>query len=166
MLRKILEFHAQRYPLIQPADAVKLLYQHSFGVGHLIADRKTFMDRLEREMAAVRPNPAVPLTEPIGNGLVRVMLNSPEFRRFSTESLTGACIRTAECPFDTPDAFRKKISELEAAVREGLFSFTPEALASYLAEYRAAGFPPVSHSEIYRAAYHPAYRVVKDSFLK
>ena len=34
------------------------------------------------------------------------------------------------------------------------------ALADYLAQYRAEGCPMVSHSETYRNAYRPAYRVV------
>ena len=32
-------------------------------------------------------------------------------------------------------------------------------------DYEKAGFPPVSHSETYRAAYHPAYRVVLKTHL-
>ena len=38
-------------------------------------------------------------------------------------------------------------------------------LAGYLAAYRDAGCPPASHSEAYRAAYHPAYRVGLRSLL-
>ena len=30
-----------------------------------------------------------------------------------------------------------------------------------LKTYEAVGYPPVSHSETYRTAYHPAYRVVE-----
>ena len=40
------------------------------------------------------------------------------------------------------------------------FRFSKEALQTYLAAYREAGCPLVSHSETYRRAYRPAYRVV------
>ena len=40
-----------------------------------------------------------------------------------------------------------------------------EALEEYLREYEALGFPPVSHSEIYRQCYRPAYRVLQARFL-
>ena len=43
--------------------------------------------------------------------------------------------------------------------------FSPDDLRRYLEPYAAAGYPPVSHSETYRAAYHPAYRVVKAEYL-
>ena len=156
MIGKILAYHAARYPLMQPQDAVKLLYQHSFGVGHLIPDSRTFLDRLIRETEATEPEPGLPLTEPIGNGLVRVMLNSPEFGKISAEELTAACIRTAAEPHDSMDTFLEKLAVLEDACRKSLFAFTPRELADYLTDYRAAGCPAVSHSEVYRRAYRPA----------
>ena len=165
MFRKILEFHARRYPLSEPTDAVKLLYQNAFGVGHMIASAASFRERLEAEMRSVTRDPSVALTEAIGNGLVRVMLNSPEIDRFTPEALCAACIKTAETFAGDPERFRKNLRELESAVRQGLFAFTPQRLAEYLDGYRAAGCPPVSHSETYRRAYHPAYRVVKESLL-
>lgn len=165
MILKILEFHARRYPLSEPTDAVKLLYQNAFGVGHMIASAASFRERLETEMRSVTRDPAVPLTEPIGNGLVRVMLNSPEIGRFTPEALTAACIKTAEGFAGDLERFGENLRELESAVRQGLFAFTPEHLAEYLEGYRAAGCPPVSHSGTYHRAYHPAYRVVKGSLL-
>ena len=35
-LKQILQEHAKRYPLMQPRDVVKLIYQNEFGGGHLI----------------------------------------------------------------------------------------------------------------------------------
>ncbi len=166
MPTEILAFHAERYPLMQPQDAVKLLYQHSFGVGHLIPDNRTFRERLIRELEETKPEPGIPLTEPIGNGLVRVMLNSPDLPHISAEELTAACIRTAAEPPDSMETFLKKLAVLEDACRNALFGFTPEELEDYLTAYRAAGFPAVSHSAVYREAYHPAYRVVKEEFLQ
>ena len=37
-LERILRQHADSYPLLQPTDAVKLIYQNEFGGGHLIRD--------------------------------------------------------------------------------------------------------------------------------
>ena len=37
-LIKILRAHAEKYPLMRPQDAVKLVYQNEFGGGHLIVD--------------------------------------------------------------------------------------------------------------------------------
>ena len=56
--------------------------------------------------------------------------------------------------------FAKKLQLLEALARDGALPFDAAALAAYLVPYRAAGCPAVHHSEVFRAAYHPAYRVV------
>lgn len=46
MVLDILDYHAKKYPLMRPADAVKLLYQNEFGIGHLISDTTHFLERL------------------------------------------------------------------------------------------------------------------------
>jgi len=73
-LRAILIAHAKRYPLMQPTDAVKLIYQNVFGGGHLIRDEEACLNYLRREYASVEKKPAAALYEDIGNGIVRVNL--------------------------------------------------------------------------------------------
>lgn len=73
-LRAILIAHAKRYPLMQPTDAVKLIYQNEFGGGHLIRDEQACLNYLRREYVSVVKDPTVPLYEDIGNGIVRVNL--------------------------------------------------------------------------------------------
>ena len=70
-LLAILRAHAARYPLMQPCDAVKLLYQNEFGGGHLIADPERSLARIREEAAAFAPCPLSPDFEDIGGGLVR-----------------------------------------------------------------------------------------------
>ena len=48
-LEQILREHAKRYPLMQPTDAVKLIYQNEFGGGHLIRDEQACLNYLRRE---------------------------------------------------------------------------------------------------------------------
>ena len=43
-LKAILITHAKRYPLMQPRDAVKLIYQNEFGGGHLICDEEACLN--------------------------------------------------------------------------------------------------------------------------
>ncbi len=53
MLEDILLQHFDRYPQMQPQDAVKLIYQQEFGPGHLIKDEKKALEYLRQEMAGV-----------------------------------------------------------------------------------------------------------------
>ena len=53
-----------------------------------------------------------------------------------------------------------KLEVLISLTADGVFTFDADALNAYLSEYKAAGYPAVSHSPEYRQAYNPAYRVI------
>ena len=60
-MEDILFAHASRYPLMEPRDAVKLIYQNEFGGGHLIRNEKACLEFLSKEYASVPQNPGIPL---------------------------------------------------------------------------------------------------------
>jgi hypothetical protein len=157
-LEAILKIHAKRYPLMQPTDAVKLIYQNEFGGGHLIRDEEACLNYLRREYAAVEKDPTAPLYEDIGNGIIRVNLAAvkPE----DLEQLGQDFIASAAKHKGTLDSFLNKLEVLQTLTTEGVFAFDLDALNAYLSEYEAAGYPAVSHSEQYRQAYKPAYRII------
>ena len=158
-LKDILIAHTKRYPLMQPCDAVKLIYQNEFGGGHLIRDEQAVLNYLRREYESVEKDSAMPLYEDIGNGIVRVNLAAvkPE----DLEQLGRNFIRSATEHKGTMDCFLAKLSVLTKLTNQGVFAFGPIELAAYLAEYEKMGYPAVSHSQAYRQAYRPAYRVIK-----
>ena len=157
-LEQILREHAKRYPLMQPCDAVKLIYQNEFGGGHLIRDEQACLNYLRREYADLEKDPTVPLYEDIGNGIVRVNLAAvkPE----DLEQLGKNFIDSAAKHKGMLESFLNKLKVLETLTAEGVFPFDTNALSAYLYEYKAAGYPAVSHSPEYRQAYNPAYRII------
>ena len=161
-LRAILIAHAKRYPLMQPRDAVKLIYQNEFGGGHLIRDEQACLNYLRREYTSVAKDPTVPLYEDIGNGIIRVNLAAvkPE----DLEQLGRAFIDSAAKHKGTMDRFLNKLEVLRKLANEGVFNFDTNALNAYLSEYEAAGYPAVSHSPEYRQAYKPAYRIIRKAY--
>ena len=161
-LRAILIAHAKRYPLMQPRDAVKLIYQNEFGGGHLIRDEEACLNYLRREYTSVAKDPTVPLYEDIGNGIIRVNLAAvkPE----DLEQLGRAFIDSAAKHKGTMDRFLNKLEVLRKLANEGVFNFDTNALNAYLSEYEAVGYPAVSHSPEYRQAYKPAYRIIRKAY--
>ena len=157
-LRAILIAHAKRYPLMQPRDAVKLIYQNEFGGGHLIRDEQACLNYLRREYANLEKDPTALLYEDIGNGIVRV--NLAALREENLEQLGKAFIDSAAKHKGTMDSFLNKLEVLRKLTAEGVFAFDTNALTAYLFEYKADGYPAVSHDEIYRTTYKPAYRIV------
>lgn len=162
-LKTVLLEHAKRYPRMQPTDAVKLIYQNEFGGGHLIRDPQACLEYLRQEYDQTPKDPRIPLYESIGNGLVRVHLAA--VGEGALEALGQAFLRSAQAHQGDLGRFRQKLEVLRQMTLEGLFGFDLSALDAYLSAYEQAGFPPVSHSQAYRAAYGPAYRVLRKDTL-
>ena len=158
-LRNILLEHAKRYPMMEPTDGVKLIYQNEFGGGHLIRDEQGCRNYLLREYEATAKSEACPVFESIGNGLVRVHLSA--VKRDQLEPLASAFILGAAAHSGDHDRFLGKLEILKELSSQGVFSFGPNELQEYLARYMEAGCPAVSHSLGYRRQYHPAYRVIR-----
>ena len=158
-LENILREQAKRYPEMQPEDAVKLIYQNEFGGGHLIRNEAACLQYLREEYAQVRHDAHADLWEYIGNGIYRVNLAALEAAQ--VETLGQAFIRSANAHKGSMANFLSKLSLLQALTQSGVFAFDAQALETYLKQYEMLGYPAVSHSEAYRKAYHPAYRVVK-----
>lgn len=159
-LIQILKEHARRYPLMQPCDAVKLIYQNEFGGGHLIKDPEQSLLRLRAEFAEVIHDPSAALYEDIGNGVVRVNLAAVDISAYPLERLNHDFVRSSEIHTGTPGSFIKKLGILKEHFTGIGFGFLYAELEEYLAKYERAGYPMVSHSDIYRGAYMPAYRVI------
>ena len=161
-LRTILIAHAKRYPLMQPTDAVKLIYQNEFGGGHLIRDEEACLNYLRREYADLEKDPTAQMYEDIGNGIVRV--NLAAVREEDLEQLGQDFIASVAKHKGTLDSFLNKLEVLQTLTTEGVFAFDLDALNTYLSEYEAVGYPAVSHSEQYRQAYTPAYRIIRKAY--
>ena len=157
-LEQILLRHAGQYPAMEPTDAVKLIYQNEFGGGHLIRDPEAAMRYLRREYDATPRDTAAAIAEDIGNGILRISLAT--LAAEDLERLGRCFIASAEAHRGSREAFLAKLAQLRAIAFAGAMPFCLADLDAYLKAYRAADFPAVSHSEAYRQAYHPAYRIV------
>lgn len=164
-MKSILLAHAEKYPLMEPTDAVKLLYQSEFGGGHMIKDEVSCLRFLHQEYCSTPQSTQIPLTEDIGNGFVRVNLAALDDYGLFWEELGAAFLQSAAQYHGSLDSFREKLEILTELANDGKMPFSAAMLQHYLSEYEQAGFPAVSHSEAYRNAYHPAYRVVKAEYL-
>ena len=157
-LERILREHAKKYPKMQPTDAVKLIYQNEFGGGHLIRDEQACLNYLRREYESVEKDASIPLYENIGNGIVRV--NLVAVNEADLEQLGRDFIDSAARHKGFLNSFLNKLEVLQNLTEEGIFAFDTDALNAYLFEYEEAGYPAVSHSEQYRQAYKPSYRII------
>lgn len=161
-LKGVILSHAAKYPKMRPCDAVKLLYQGEFGVGHMIKSPESFEKYLLEEINNTKTDPSVPLWEDIGFGFVRVNLASESFeKQIGARKLAEMCLESAEKTCGDEIRFIEKMAYLAflSAFEETGFDFSKEEMDEYIRSYIESGMPPVHHSSVYEALYRPAYRV-------
>ncbi len=74
--QEILKMHQKKYPLMEPQDYGKLIFQSEFGPEHMISDREAVHAYLKEEMAAMTEAASPGCPEEIGNGLCRFPLSA------------------------------------------------------------------------------------------
>lgn len=164
-LREIIEQHVIKFPIMQPCDAVKLIYQNEFGGGHLISDSIKSLEYLNQEYKTVVQNKCASLFDNIGNGLVRINLSAIDANNLNIKTLNDIFVLSSNSIHGSKESFMEKLNVLEEETDKGIFRFDLHELHSYLSDYISSGISPVSHSIEYKIAYNPAYRVVLKSLL-
>ena len=163
-MRSILLAHARRWPQMTAQDAVKLVYQSTFGCGHMIRDESSALAWIRRERAEVSADPTLPLFEKIGGGFMRLHLAAAG--NLSDELICRMFCATAAHGAAENASLEENLGILCRTCDDGMFSFSVETLDAYLADYRRDGCPAVHHSDAYRDAYSPAYRVVRGEYAR
>ena len=163
-IKRILLIHHARYPMMQIRDMVKLLYQSELAGGHMIADESESLNRLESEYRSLGVSPGREAFEDIGGGLCRLYLDSPVCADISLRTLNRFFVNTANANKGTVGGFEAKLDILRQCCESGELPYPADDLGAYLREYKERGYPPVHHSQVYRDAYHPAYRVVNKAY--
>ena len=158
---------ARKYPQTTPQDAVKLAYQSVYGCGHLIDGENSarVRDYLARENADFADREW--FTEDIGCGHARLYLGDAPAEAVFTLFSRSAERDARFSPGETEQrlAFQKQLALLSRLAEEGYFSFTAEDFSDYVRAYWKTGLHAVHHSDAYRTAYAPAYRVIRREYV-
>lgn len=152
-LARLLHDHYANFPSLEIQDAVKFLYQHHMGPGHLIEDEGTALSHLKSEWDGVVPDSDAPLFQPIGNGLCRLNLNRCKADNLSIYTIAKLFTLTSRNFSPDKHALEQSLPLIS------VLPFPRDEVNGYLEQYRAQGCPMVSHSPRFRQQHHPAYRV-------
>ena len=156
----IIVTHLKSYPLSQPQDIVKLLFQRCLGPGHMVTDEQKVREYIEAESEHAPLDIAEDPAEPIGNGFSRFHLKALN-ESYGAAELTADFIRSAKYSGDREDLVNELKILTESDWLYESASFTKEEFTEFAEWYIQAGCPMISHSEKYRNAYRPAYRVIR-----
>ena len=151
--------HLAMYPLMQPQDVIKLLYQRNYGPEHMIQNPQQTLNALKEEAQAVTLSSQAPLFTPIGNAFVRLNLNRA-LHDYTVEQVNDMFVRSAGVIHGSMSDFLKDIKLLQRNFDGLTCDFSLDDFNEYLSWYRAQAYPSVAHTPIYRQTYDPHYRVV------
>ena len=161
-LTKQLELH----PAMQMQDIIKLCYQAVFGPEHLLADIERAKKFFMQEYEATPANASLPLYEPVSDTFCRVNLGAWKARSLAPEELFRLFAVSADRKVPgTESDFDDCIKAAEAMMHDGLLPFSPDEWNLFYTSYRKDGIRPVHHSDAYRLAERPAYRLVRTVLL-
>lgn len=152
----------ERYPALEPGDLLKGLHQSTFGCGHFVTDRAAGLALLCRELEAPELRTDVELLD---GPYCRVHLGYLKETGLAPETLFRLFVLSAEKSSGDRSVLEEKLAALLSLAEAGKLPFLLEETAAVVETWRQAGFPACHHSERFRAAYHPAYRVIGREFL-
>ena len=146
------------HPSMQPQDAVKLCYQAALGAEHLLTDFDAAEKYFTAEYASVEAAEQ-PLYEEISPEVCRVNLAAWKSAKLPGEWLFHMFTASVREQRGSRELFKEYLAVAEKTLPLADWQ-------TYLDAYKAAGMPTVHHSDAYRAAEHPAYRIVDRRFVK
>ena len=162
-LKKVIAWHLQSYPESTLMDLYKSFFQDEYGPGHLLQDTSAAWDYFNRELDAMESRGKY-YAEPCGLGIrfIRVPMDLVKDSILDKRRYFTAFLESSR-NFSSPDmdVWRKKWEGILSVVEEmkpGLPHY--ETDKNEIAEMLNRGAAMVHHSQSYRDAYDPHYRIM------
>lgn len=141
---------------------MKALYQSVFGCGHLVNDPSSAAAYIKTE--AENCPDRQPYTEALDGDYTRVYLSVLQ-AGLSADTLARLLALSASEPHGDVSELEQKLAVLTELVQQKKLPFSEAKTAEKLAAWRDAGYPACHHSDRYREAYHPAYRLIHNRYI-
>ena len=158
-IKNYLTEHIKKHPSLMPQDVVKLCYQAAFGAEHLLSDVSAAKRYFDLEFDGVEAVDGE-LCEMISDEVCRVNLAVAKTKGIDHDMIFNAFVSSAKISQSGNDRFVGFLEEAEEVVRSGMCNFSLDEWREFLEKYEAAGMPAVHHSQRYRDAEKPSYRIV------
>ncbi len=156
--------HARRYPQLTLRDLFKYLHQSALGCEHLIASPEAVLGYIREEASRLPPNSARATVEPLSGNYSRLHLHCLQ-RGLAPETLAKLFFLSAVHEQEGEARLDELLTLAREAIAEGALPFSLAKFDAAAQEWRAAGYPAMRHSEVFREEYFPAYRVIANRFV-
>ena len=155
--RALLLEHYKKYPKLRAEDIFKYLFQSAFGCEHLVSDPSAALNYIkkEREMSVSSPT-----LDELDGEYTRVHISC-----LAPETLARLFCLSAKKE-DGLASLEAKLEVAKELVANGDLPLDGEDFSRKLEAWRQAGYPALHHSDAFREAYRPAYRVIANKYAK
>ncbi len=161
-LHDIIISHLKKYNITNPTDLLKLIYQNVFGSGHLLADAEKVRSFIESEIPLA--SATYPSYEHIGNGLCRLSISTLLNTTLSADTYQRIFTLSASESMGSDEEFLKKCCEVAQLLGEMDTTVDGYMLNREVEKWVESGKGLFSHSDEYKKAHNPRYRVVKKQY--
>lgn len=148
---------------LEISDLFKFLYQSCFGCEHLVSN---YDDALKRILAEAKLSELddLPDVEYLDGEYCRVHLKALKSR----DSLEGLCRTFVDSSKRHTEGEKRLEEQLKILLQyseTGMICVNKDILEQEVNKWRDLGFPPIHHSDKFREAHHPTYRVIMKKYL-
>ena len=161
--RQRLLSHFNTYPQLRIQDIFKYLHQSVFGCEHMISSPERAVTYIQTE-AQSDPCSGDASVESLDGEYSRVPLAYLS-KGLSAETLGKLFYLSASAEKDTAERLDDRLNIAEQLIAEGKISLSLSDFKAARARWQADGYPAIHHSEAFREAYHPSYRVISNKYI-
>lgn len=154
------------HPSMQPQDVLKMCYQAAFGAEHLLDDEKSARELLSREWENTPGDSDAALYERLSNEVCRLNIRAWKGQGLPMEWLLQLFVRSCRPAPNAQNRFFAFLGSVDALCAADGLPFGVEEWKAAKEACLREGVRPLHHSDTYRAAEKPAYRVMDTAFLR
>ena len=162
--RELLVSHYNTYPKLEVADIFKFIFQSAFGCEHLVSSEERALNYIKEELKRVSADES-PRIDKLDGNYSRVYLSCLN-DEVTPEVMAKYFCLSAKIEPDGKEKLLEKIAVARELILDGTIALSLSDFDELHERWREAGYPAIHHSEAFREAYHPAYRVIANEYLK
>lgn len=160
--RELLIKQYQKYPQMQIEDIFKFLYQSTFGCEHMISTPEKVTDYIKEEFDNMNSANQAEVEE-LDGAFCRVPLSCLN-DGLNADTLGKVFFLSAQKKAGGVQELQHKIAIVREMLTEGLLPYAVDTFNKVADAWELKGYCAIHHSETFRKAYKPAYRVVAKEY--
>lgn len=152
-----------RYPDCTVQDLCKALYQSCFGCGHFVEDTDACLERIKAEHAQIHSSVS-PVIESLDGSYVRLSLSVID-QGMSCDTLCSLFVKSARKEPYAIVLLEQMVTTLRKMILSQEIPMDITSSVSWIDQWKENRYLPISHSDVYRNAYNPSYRVIHKDYV-